>query len=98
MSSEIVSYQFFDAKTKKNRVANGPESDYGARMVQALRQIAQSLDMNSRYLLKHLDTTMPQLTCLEELNEKGAMTISALAKKVFLSAGAVVGIVDRLEE
>ncbi len=54
--------------------------------------------MNSRYLHVYAQTTMPQLTCLEELASHGAMTISALAKKLYLSSGAIVGIVDRLEE
>lgn len=75
-----------------------PKPDYGTRMVVALRQMAQYLDMNNRYLLKHADTTMPQLTCLEELNSRGAMTVGLLAKRVYLSPAAVFGIIDRLEE
>lgn len=72
--------------------------DYGRRIVQALRQISQCMDMNSRYLHVFAQTTMPQLACLEELLSNGNLTISALAKKLYLSSGAIVGIIDRLEE
>jgi hypothetical protein len=55
--------------------------DYGRRIVQALRQISQCMDINSRYLHVYAQTTMPQLACLEELVIHGRLTISALAKK-----------------
>lgn len=83
-------------KTKTKTKIDKP--DYGRRIVQALRQISQCMDMNSRYLHVFAQTTMPQLACLEELLSNGNLTISALAKKLYLSSGAIVGIIDRLEE
>lgn len=71
---------------------------YDRRIVLALRKIMQSMDTQSRRLIKQHDITIPQLVCLYELYEKGATTVAVLARNIHVSASTVVGIVDRLEE
>lgn len=72
--------------------------NYEKRIILALRKIMQSIDMHSKRLIKQYDITVPQVVCLYELSEKGAMTVAVLAKRAHLSASTVVGIIDRLEE
>lgn len=71
---------------------------YQKRIVRSLRQITQYLDSHSRQLLKAHDITVPQVLCLNELQEKGSMTVAILAENLLISASTLVGIVDRLEE
>jgi DNA-binding MarR family transcriptional regulator len=73
-------------------------SHYDKRIIFALRNIMQLMDMHSRRLMKQYDITVPQAVSLYELYEKGAMTLAVLARNVHLSASTMVGIVDRLEE
>jgi DNA-binding MarR family transcriptional regulator len=72
--------------------------DYEKRIVRALRQLTQELDAHSRHLLTGYDITMPQVLCLDELNEKGVMTVTVLAGAIRLSPSTTVGIIDRLEK
>lgn len=72
--------------------------NYQKRIILALRSIMQSMDSHSRKLSKHYDITVPQIICLYEIYEKGAMTITVLSKSVHLTSSTLVGIIDRLEE
>lgn len=72
--------------------------NYQKRIILALRSIMQSMDSHSRKLSKHYDITVPQIICLYEIFEKGAMTITVLSKSVHLTSSTLVGIIDRLEE
>src|SRR5579885_1379352 len=72
--------------------------DYQRRIVRALRQLTQALDAHSRQLLARHDVTMPQILCLDDLNERGAMTVTVLAGSIHLSPSTTVGILDRLEK
>ena len=72
--------------------------DYEKRVVRALRQLTQRLDAHSRQLLTGYGVTMPQVLCLDELNDKGVLTLTALAEAVRLSPSTTVGIIDRLEK
>ncbi len=75
-----------------------PQVNYEKRIIFALRKIMQSFDTHSRRLIKKYDITVPQVACLYELFEKGAITVAVLAKNIHLSASTTVGILDRLEE
>lgn len=83
-----------------NDTASTPEptSPYSKRIMLGLRRIMKELDTHSRYLMKHYDITVPQLVCLYEIYEKGALTLSLLSKNVHVSTSTLVGVVDRLEE
>jgi DNA-binding MarR family transcriptional regulator len=73
-------------------------SNYEKRIVRALRRLTQKLDAHSRHLLIGYDVTMPQILCLDELNEKGVMTVTVLANAIELKPSTTVGIIDRLEK
>ncbi|MBI2792943.1 MAG: MarR family transcriptional regulator [Gammaproteobacteria bacterium] len=72
--------------------------NYQKRIILALRSIMQSMDSHSRKLNKLFDITVPQIICLYEIFEKGAMTLSVLSKSIHLTSSTLVGIIDRLEE
>ncbi|MFT4060655.1 MAG: MarR family transcriptional regulator [Legionella sp.] len=68
------------------------------RIILALRKIMQQMDNHSRRLNKCYGLTVPQIICLYEIYEKGAMSLSLLSKSVHLSMSTLVGVIDRLEE
>lgn len=63
----------------------------------ALRRLIRATDMHSKHLSKTVGLTAPQLLLLQILQQQGAMTIGAMAKKMSLSQATVTTIVDRLE-
>ncbi|MFP4032479.1 MAG: MarR family winged helix-turn-helix transcriptional regulator [Desulfococcaceae bacterium] len=67
------------------------------QMLIALRRITQSMDLHSRYLVKHHGLTGPQLIILREIQRKGEGTVGDLARAISLSQSTVTGILDRLE-
>lgn len=67
------------------------------QMLIALRRITQSIDLHSRYLVKHYGLTGPQLIILKEVNRRGEQTVGDLARAISLSQSTVTGILDRLE-
>ncbi len=75
-----------------------PPERYDLKIVSALRRIVHANDVYSRKLKTQYQTTVPQLVCLLEITEAGPLKISEVARRVFLSASTVVGIIDRLEE
>lgn len=87
------------ARDEKKPVAMSSESEQRSKkIVLALRKIMQHMDFHSRRLNKSYGLTVPQIICLYEIFENGAMTISSLSKKVYLSMSTLVGVIDRLEE
>jgi len=56
------------------------------------------VDIYSHKLALDCGVTVPQLSCLLLISEAGPLTLKALALQVDLTAGTVVGIVDRLEK
>ncbi len=82
----------------ENHSAKGSKPDYEKRIVRALRQLMQKLDAHSRQLFNNQDVTIPQVMCLDELHENGALTVTALANAIHLSPSTTVGIIDRLEK
>lgn len=71
---------------------------YARRIIFALRKIMQQMDFHSHRLDKYYGITVPQIICLYEIYEKGAMTLAVLSKNIHLAASTLVGIIDRLEE
>ena len=64
----------------------------------SLRKIIQSIDLHSRFLVKQVGLTGPQLIILREVLKSGEIPIGKLAKTISLSQATVTGILDRLEK
>lgn len=62
-----------------------------------LRRIIQLIDIHSRYLVRTVGLTGPQLTILQEIVKKGELSIGEIAKAISLSQATVTGILERLE-
>ncbi len=83
-------------KNDANALETGsPTSD---KVLIALRKIIQSIDLNSRSLVKRVGLTGPQLLILQEISKCGELSGGKLAKAVSLSQATVTGIVERLEK
>lgn len=67
------------------------------RVLRALRRIIQAIDIHSRKLAQQHDITSPQLVTLLCVADEGPLTPSAIAERVHVSSGTVVGILHRLE-
>jgi DNA-binding MarR family transcriptional regulator len=63
----------------------------------AIRRIIQSVDMHSRYLVRHFGLTGPQLIILQDISKHEEVSISEIAKAVSLGLPTVTGILERLE-
>ena len=73
------------------------EQSEEGRILRAIRRIIRSVDIYSHKLAIDCGVTVPQLSCLLQLAESGPLTLKALAQRVDLTSGTVVGIIDRLE-
>lgn len=74
-----------------------PDSRYDLLILQSIRRIIRAVDIYSRKLRSRCDLTAPQLVCLGTVAARSPLTVSEIAKSVFLSPSTVVGILDRLE-
>ena len=63
-----------------------------------LRKIIQLIDIHSKYLIKTVGLSIPQLTILHEVTRKGEQSTSEIAKAISLSQATVTGILERLEK
>ena len=75
-----------------------PETSYDLKILQSLRRIIRAVDLHSRKLSMQHQITGPQLACLLVVNSHGPLTVSSLARQVYLSPSTIVGILDRLEQ
>ncbi len=75
-----------------------PDTSYDLKILQSLRRIIRAVDLHSRKLSMQYKITGPQLACLQVVNDQGPLTVSALARAVYLSPSTIVGILDRLEQ
>lgn len=73
-------------------------SQYDENILRALRRIIRAVDLYSRQLSIRHSLTGPQLVCLRQLLQSGAMTPGQLAREVSLSPATISGILDRLEK
>jgi DNA-binding MarR family transcriptional regulator len=74
------------------------ETRLDLRILQALRRIIRAVEIHSRKLEELYDVTSGQLLCLMALKERGPLTLSGIARNLFISSSTLVGIVDRLEK
>jgi DNA-binding MarR family transcriptional regulator len=63
----------------------------------SIRRIIQSVDLHSRYLERYFGLTVPQLIVLQEVSNRGEVSIGEIAKAVSLGQPTVTGILERLE-
>ncbi|MCA9243231.1 MAG: MarR family transcriptional regulator [Phycisphaerales bacterium] len=66
-------------------------------IVISLRRIIRGVDLHSRALIQSVGLTWPQLAVLRTARRVGPSSVTALARAVRLSQGAVTGILQRLE-
>jgi DNA-binding MarR family transcriptional regulator len=64
----------------------------------SLRRIIQSIDLHSRYLVKRVGLTGPQLVILQEVSKTGEVSTGEIAQAISLSQATVTGILERLEK
>jgi len=64
----------------------------------SLRRIIQSIDLHSRYLVKRVGLTGPQLVILQEVSKTGEISTGEIARAISLSQATVTGILERLEK
>ena len=62
-----------------------------------LRHLIQLLQTRSKKIRKETGITGPQLLAMKTLSESPGISISELARRIYLHPATVVGIVDRLE-
>lgn len=72
-------------------------SDAEEDVLKNLRRVIRAVDLYSRRLVNQTGLSSPQLICLRQLSQTGAMQSGHLASAVNLSAPTVCGILDRLE-
>jgi DNA-binding MarR family transcriptional regulator len=75
-----------------------PPERYDIRILQSLRRIIHTVDVQSKRVAACYGVTVPQIICLVKVMEKGPLTTNALSREIFLSSSTVIGILDRLEE
>ena len=63
----------------------------------ALRRIMRATDMHSKWLMKRVGLTVPQLMVLRAIESLGAVGIGSVAVEVSLSQATVTTILNRLE-
>jgi DNA-binding MarR family transcriptional regulator len=63
----------------------------------ALRQIIHATALHSRYLVKKIGLTGPQLLILSRLSHKELKSVGEIAREVSLSQATVTDILDRIE-
>ena len=64
----------------------------------ALRRVIRATDMHSKHLAKTTGLTAPQILLLQNIRDKGQVTIGELANHISLSQATVTTILDRLEK
>jgi len=63
-----------------------------------VRHLMQLLQTRSKKIRKETGITGPQMLAMKTLSEHPDLSISEIARRIFLHPATVVGIVDRLEE
>ena len=73
-------------------------NDYTNEVLICLRKIIQSIDLHSRFLVREVGLTGPQLIILQTIGRSGEITAGEIAKAISLSQATVTGVLDRLEK
>lgn len=74
-----------------------PQDRYDLRILHAVRQVIQRIDIDSRRLAARHQITGPQLMALVTVVEKGPISAAGIAKQIYVSPSTLVGILGRLE-
>ena len=74
------------------------DKDLTGDVLVCLRRIIQLIDIHSKYLIKTVGLSVPQLTILHEVCRKGEQSTSEIARAISLSQATVTGILERLEK
>ena len=74
------------------------EQSLTSDLLVCLRRIIQLIDIHSKYLIKTVGLSIPQLTILYEVTRKGEQSTSEIARAISLSQATVTGILERLEK
>ena len=75
-----------------------PSRSLSDHVMIALRKIIQSIDLNSKSLIKRVGLTGPQLVILQEIGHSDESSVGEIAKAISLSQGTVTGILERMEK
>ena len=67
-------------------------------VLMSLRKIVQSISLHSKYLVKQVGLTGPQLVILLEVSKFDEVSVGKIAKAISLSQATVTGILERLEK
>lgn len=79
----------------ENRPLSGSITDH---VLISLRKIIQSITIHSRYLVKTIGLTGPQLVILQEVSKVAEVPVGEIAKAISLSQATVTGVLERLEK
>ncbi len=66
------------------------------KILQSIRRIIRSVDLDSKRLVTQYNITSPQLVTLYTIQEENNISLAELSKRVYLSPSTLVGIIDRL--
>jgi len=84
---------------KNSTAATGqPSNSITDNVLISLRKIIQSISIHSRYLVKKVGLTGPQLVILQEISKNDEVSVGKIAKAISLSQATVTGILERLEK
>ena len=84
-------------RSRASQVRAVPEDRYDLRILHAIRQVIQRIDIDSRKLAARHQITGPQLMALITVAEGGPISAAGIAKQIYVSPSTLVGIMDRLE-
>jgi DNA-binding MarR family transcriptional regulator len=95
----IVSIQIIciDMNLRRIVTAEPQMSVAEEEILRSVRRIVRAVGLYSRKLMTQTGLSGPQLICLRQLAQDGAMQTSHLAEAVNLSSATVCGILNRLE-
>lgn len=77
---------------------NNNQNQRSKELLIGLRKITQAIDLHSKFLLKTVGITSPQLVILQQLSHFDSLAVSEISKLVSLSQGTVTEILTRLEK
>jgi DNA-binding MarR family transcriptional regulator len=96
--ADSILYETIYGQMRSGVRLDDQRTNYSRELLIGLRKITQAIDLHSRYLLKTVGITSPQLVILHELSRFESLSVSELSKLVSLSQGTVTQILVRLEK
>lgn len=73
-------------------------NDITQKIVTLIRRYVRLRALHTKELAREYQVSVPQLLCLQCLNENGKMSMSDIAENIMVNVSTVTGIVDRLEK